>query len=918
MEETTQNIKIEEPRTEEIQEKPVEIKKEEPKKVIVESKPQKKGAIKPKWPLIILIILLAIIALAFFIRISNVSGLKDVTTGNYTLGPDLDPFWYTRIAEEISTHGSPLNPDMMRAAPLGVEASYNLHSYLIAGFHKITSIFSPNIQFKLSAILFPAVFFCLAIVFFFLFSRRVFAKFLDKTKTNIAALVSTAFFAIIPDMLHRTIAGIPEHESSGIFFLFLALYFFVLGWDSKGKKAMIFSVIAGIATGLMMSSWAGGSKYIFMIVGLAMLIAFLFGKIRKKEFMVYIMWFILSLITIAAIDPAFSLNAALKSMSDVGFCFIILILMIIDKILFETKIKEKLKNIKLPRSIVSIIISVIVAFIVALIINPSLIGSLFSEITSRLVHPFGTGRIGLTVAENRAPYLVELLASFSKTVFWLFFIGVILLFYSAIQHFKNKKLRTGLLITFFIFLVFLLFSRHSPGSVFNGENGFSKFLYFAGPIIFIVYLLYAYIKSYIEGSDDFKNIKFGYLLLISAIFWTIISIRGGIRLFFIISPFMILAFSFLPIKLFTFAKSKDELRKIVVWCLVIVIAILLIITFINYEQRTANSAKFTIPGAYNQQWQRAMSWVRENTTEDSIFAHWWDYGYWVQSIGERPTILDGGHAGHGGFWNYLMARYVLTTPEEKDALEFLYAHNTSYLLIDSTDIGKASAYSSIGSDETGWDRYTWIGTFVMDPKQTQETRDEKKYAYLGGTLLDADFKYMGQIFPKQKAGIPAFIMTTDQDNNIKMVEAVLIYNEQQYMIPVRYVYINNDLFDLTGNKTNVFEGCFYIVPSVDQQGLNNFGASMYLSEKTMNALWAKLYLFNDSENFELGYKEPAPVVAELKANYNLDVGDLIFAGGQMNGPIKIWKVDYPSNFEVPEETIKRYLSRESDLPFPLW
>jgi len=38
-----------------------------------------------------------------------------------------------------------------------------------------------------------------------------------------------------------------------------------------------------------------------------------------------------------------------------------------------------------------------------------------------------------------------------------------------------------------------------------------------------------------------------------------------------------------------------------------------------------------------------MSWVRENTNPGEVFVHWWDYGYWVEYLGERPTLADGGH-----------------------------------------------------------------------------------------------------------------------------------------------------------------------------------------------------------------------------------------------------------------------------------
>ena len=35
-----------------------------------------------------------------------------------------------------------------------------------------------------------------------------------------------------------------------------------------------------------------------------------------------------------------------------------------------------------------------------------------------------------------------------------------------------------------------------------------------------------------------------------------------------------------------------------------------------------------------------MQWVRENTPKDAVIAAWWDYGYWISTLGERKTLAD--------------------------------------------------------------------------------------------------------------------------------------------------------------------------------------------------------------------------------------------------------------------------------------
>jgi len=95
--------------------------------------------IKLRYSWLSYIILAAIIFIAVKIRKSNLSGLRDVTTGGWTLGPDLDPFLFLRWAKEIITNGSLMAFDTLRYVPLGfkTDGELILLPYLIAWFHKL-------------------------------------------------------------------------------------------------------------------------------------------------------------------------------------------------------------------------------------------------------------------------------------------------------------------------------------------------------------------------------------------------------------------------------------------------------------------------------------------------------------------------------------------------------------------------------------------------------------------------------------------------------------------------------------------------------------------------------------------------------------------------------------------------------------
>ena len=137
----------------------------------------------------------------------------------------------------------------------------------------------------------PVLLFILTIVAFFLFVREIFSgeEESSKNKANIIALISTLFMITIPAFLSRTVAGIPEKESVGFFFMFAAFYLFLKAWKSK-KPAnyIIFGVLSGIATALMGLTW-GGVVYIYVTIATATLVAFMLNRVGKKETIVYVL-----------------------------------------------------------------------------------------------------------------------------------------------------------------------------------------------------------------------------------------------------------------------------------------------------------------------------------------------------------------------------------------------------------------------------------------------------------------------------------------------------------------------------------------------------------------------------------------------------------------------------------------------------
>jgi len=866
-------------------------------------------------------------------------GLWDITTNNWTLGPDLDPFLFLRYAKTIVENGSLPKIDTMRNVPLGfeTEARLSVIPHMIAGVYKILKVFSfgiDNLNVEFAADILPVIMFALTIIFFFLFVREIFIR-KDKrnsTHANLISLISTFFMIIIPALLPRTVAGIPEKESAGFLFIFLSFYLFLKAWKSeKLGFAVIFGVLAGISTAIMSLIW-GGVVYIYVTIGIACFIAFILNKIEKKEFIVYTSWLISSLIISLPFiaNQERTLIYLLISSLDKLLTLIVFFILAIHFVIWKTRI-SKLNfwgRFKIPKNITSLIIALILGlFFFLIFMGPGFIFNKIKEINQLLFNPT-TGRWNITVAENRQPYFTEWADNFGPFIknipilFWLFFIGSVVLFKNMLKSIKkiDSFILTGLYVFFFIGLVF---SRYSSSSIFNGESFISSLLYYGSALLLFGSLIYFYSKYHKNKDEGFEKIDFEYLLLFSLFALCLFTARSAVRLIMVLAPIAPIFVSFLIVFLIdNFRKKEDKTKRAIYGGIAILIILLSIFISYNFYREITAQSEIYVPSYYNQQWQKAMSWVRESTLKNAVFVHWWDYGYWVQSIGERATITDGGNA--ISFWNYLMGRYVLTADNQKETLDFLYNHNASYLLIDSTDIGKYTAFSSIGSDEN-YDRYSWISAMTSDEAQSQETKEGIIRIYQGGIPLDEDLEYNKDgkelFFPAGKAAIIGIIIEMKQNGqeitSFNQPKAVFYYQGIQYEIPLRYVYFNKQLFDFK----NGLEASAYVIPRIIQteQGgikVDNLGALIYISPRVMRGLLAQLYLLDDSFNkfsaFELVHNEPSLIVESLRSQGSY-LDDFIYFKG-IQGPIKIWKINYSGREEIKAEYLdvdsSKYLNWE--------
>ncbi|MDE0526974.1 MAG: hypothetical protein OXI27_10395 [Thaumarchaeota archaeon] len=45
-------------------------------------------------------------------------------------------------------------------------------------------------------------------------------------------------------------------------------------------------------------------------------------------------------------------------------------------------------------------------------------------------------------------------------------------------------------------------------------------------------------------------------------------------------------------------------------------------------------------GTPTDDWTDALAWIKNSTSPDAVIAAWWDYGYWISTVGERTSLAD--------------------------------------------------------------------------------------------------------------------------------------------------------------------------------------------------------------------------------------------------------------------------------------
>ena len=456
-----------------------------------------------------------------------------------------------------------------------------------------------------------------------------------------AGLFSALLFSVSLPILLRGSIGWFKSEPLGLFFSLLAVYLFLSGINSKNKKIIFMKIFsAGILTSFSISAW-GGTQFFVIPLGLF----FIFLPFLRNDHKT-IIW---SIPLYTSITILFSLAFERVSSNFVfglgGISLIISSIFLVFCIFVQNKSsKNKIRNGYLSLLLFIIIISSLIVINLDFEFFP-----LPSYRYLNVLNPFLTTTNPLvdSISEHTTTTLAEsfqyhsILMIFSGIGIWLIF-----------QNLQNKN----------------------PKFIQNDMFGFSLILGIAG-----VYVSSTFIRLEIFASIALIILaSLGLTILIKEFFKKNqsdnISISKMIKLFFVIGIVVLLIFSL------TNPFGGDIFR-------------------LSEIPPTILNGASIFPIATTD-WLDSLNWIKYNTPKNAVIASWWDYGYWISTLGERSTLSDSSTIKTDVIEN--IAKILLDTPDA--AWLSLNEVQADYILIfvvgEKIDADKSIYFLQGGGDES--------------------------------------------------------------------------------------------------------------------------------------------------------------------------------------------------------------------------
>ncbi len=199
----------------------------------------------------------------------------------YLLG--LDPYHYYRMVGNVLANGHQGTTlkdgqpwDEYFLYPEGRYAGKDFHAYAGAFVHKLINLFG-DYPLMFTFFLLGVIFSGLAVIPAFFIGRRI-------SGNNVGGFFTAFLIAVAAFFVSRTTGESSDTDIYTVFFPLLITWFFIEAYYAKEqKKAIIYILLAGLATGVFSSAWIGGWWYIFLFLIATAILSLLYLLVKHYK-----------------------------------------------------------------------------------------------------------------------------------------------------------------------------------------------------------------------------------------------------------------------------------------------------------------------------------------------------------------------------------------------------------------------------------------------------------------------------------------------------------------------------------------------------------------------------------------------------------------------------------------------------------
>jgi len=425
---------------------------------------------------------------------------------------------------------------------------------------------------------------------------------------------------------------------------------------SYKENSWKYGIIGGIAMGIMSVTW-GGSGYMLLFFALVTFVLLILNKYSEGLLKSYI-----PLPVIGVLFPLMTARGIDLGGTTVLVPFLVMVLLLIRYAAERFKlIKEEQKVYLVPGVVVMSLVGLLIGATQSKFLWDKTVSVIYTVMLQK-------GVIGTTVAENAPGTWNDIMNMFGAR----FSTGILPQFEGLIPYFS-------------VWLLMILGS------------------------CFIIYEIY-------KTKDIF------YLIPLIWIITTVWATLGFVRLMFLLGPPAALAAGFFFAELVNYSSKvkfniniKQIKRKINI---IAVLVSILIILAVLINTSSAYVFGNSLGPSYNNYFEESMSFMREKTPEGSSILSWWDFGYWFQTRGNRPSVADGGNIRTDV--NHKIAEWFTDNINNWTGhYWFMERYDVDYILMDYTlppKYGAISKIASYGNNIIGIMQFGNAGSYQKDNK----------------------------------------------------------------------------------------------------------------------------------------------------------------------------------------------------------